>query len=362
MPAEQRGSAYRLDGGKWGLRFYNTDGKRRRVSPFASKSAAMRHFRTVIEPELRGEPARAPDLTLDAFVDLFLERHAATVRPRTIATLRERLAYATKAFGDVPLLDLGRMAGEIASWRATLPERSRYAITSALRQALAAAVRWGYMTTNPAVQAGRNPQPSPRTIRTYTPVELDALAAELSVKDGALVRFAAATGLRPEEWMALTRADVDRTGRTVTVRRTVSAGATVELGKTSRSLREVPLSRRALDALEALPARLDTPLLFPGAHGGLRNLHHWRSRVWHPAVDAAAIRKPARIYDLRSTFASDALAAGVSIFTLARIMGTSVLMIERSYGTLLDGAGAGIAGRLDALDADRERAAEGLGH
>jgi len=30
-------------------------------------------------------------------------------------------------------------------------------------------------------------------------------------------------------------------------------------------------------------------------------------------------------------------------------------MVERHYGTLLDGAGAGIAGRLDALDAQRER-------
>ena len=58
------------------------------------------------------------------------------------------------------------------------------------------------------------------------------------------------------------------------------------------------------------------------------------------------------------TFASDALAAGVSIFELARIMGMSVRMIERHFGALLDGAGAGIASRLDALDAKRERAAE----
>jgi hypothetical protein len=33
-------------------------------------------------------------------------------------------------------------------------------------------------------------------------------------------------------------------------------------------------------------------------------------------------------------------------------MGTSVLMIERHYGALLDGARAGIAGRLDALEAE----------
>ena len=33
-------------------------------------------------------------------------------------------------------------------------------------------------------------------------------------------------------------------------------------------------------------------------------------------------------------------------------MGTSVLMSERHYGALLDGARAGIAGRLDALEAE----------
>jgi hypothetical protein len=70
------------------------------------------------------------------------------------------------------------------------------------------------------------------------------------------------------------------------------------------------------------------------------------------------VRRPARIYDLRSTFASDALAAGVSAFELARIMGTSVQMIERHYGALLDGAGADIARRLDAYDANTDRGQE----
>ncbi len=39
-------------------------------------------------------------------------------------------------------------------------------------------------------------------------------------------------------------------------------------------------------------------------------------------------------------------------------MGTSVQMIERHYGTLLDGAMEGIAGRRGALDYERDRAAE----
>lgn len=43
---------------------------------------------------------------------------------------------------------------------------------------------------------------------------------------------------------------------------------------------------------------------------------------------------------------------------LARIMGTSVRMIERHYGALLDGAGADIARRLDAFEADKAPEAE----
>jgi hypothetical protein len=50
----------------------------------------------------------------------------------------------------------------------------------------------------------------------------------------------------------------------------------------------------------------------------------------------------------------------VSVFELARVMGTSVRMIERHYGALLDGAIEGIAGRLDTLDDERDRATDGV--
>lgn len=357
MPATQRGQAYRLAPGKWGMRYRDANGVRRRKSPFQSKSAALAWYRDRIEPTLRGERPAESDITLAEFVPLFLERHAPGVRPRTITDLRKRLRYATRPFGAVPLRDLERMSGEIASWQAKLPERSRYGIVGAFRQALEAAVRWDYMARNPAKQAGRNRQAPPRAVRAFTRAEVDALAAELSPMFRPLPVFAAATGLRPEEWAALERRDLDRRAGIVTVRATVSSGELIELAKTKRSRRQVPLSRRALDALDALPPRLDTPLLFPAPDGGLIDLNNWRRREWGPAVEAGGIAKPARIYDLRSTFASDALAAGVTVFELARIMGTSMQMIERHYGTLLDGASEGIAGRLDALDDERDQAA-----
>jgi hypothetical protein len=170
--------------------------------------------------------------------------------------------------------------------------------------------------------------------------------------------FVGATGLRPEEWQVLERRDVDRKARLVNVRRTLSDGEVVELAKTDRSRRQVPLSRRALAAYDATPARLDTRLLYAAPEGGILNLDNFRSREWTPGVEAAGVATPARIYDLRATFVSDALAARVTVFELARIAGTSVEMIERHYGALLDGAGEGIAARLDALDAERDRAGE----
>jgi integrase len=363
MPATQRGHARRLPSGKWQLRYYDEHGRRRTGGAFPSKSAALAYYRDTIEPQLRGE---IRELTLAEFVKLYLERHAATARSRTIETLRERLRHATRAYGDVPLRELERMAGELAGWQAALPERSRYGIVQALRQTLGAGVRWGYLTVNPATLAGVNRQPAPRPIRAYTFAEVNALAVELSPTYRALPAFAAATGLRPEEWAALERRDVDRSAGIVNVRRTVSNGELVELGKTSASRRQVPLTPRAIAALDERPARLDTPLVFPAPAGGLLNLDNFRRREWRPAVRASGVVTPARLYDLRSTFASNALAAGVTVFELARVMGTSVRMIERHYGALLDGAHAGIASRLATLEAELGQAADAedrrLGH
>jgi integrase len=54
---------------------------------------------------------------------------------------------------------------------------------------------------------------------------------------------------------------------------------------------------------------------------------------------------------LRHTFASNALAAGAGTFELARYMGTSVEMIERTYGHLVAGADETFRQRLDAFGA-----------
>ena len=261
--------------------------------------------------------------------------------------LRERLKRPVDAFGEFQLRELAGMAPEVAAWRTTLPERSGYGIMQAFKQTLEAAVRWGEIDRNPAKLAGKNPPPPPRGVQTFTLDEIDRIAVELGPTYGPMIQFASATGMRPEEWIAIERQDVDRAGRVVRVARTHVEGRTKLYGKTSGSVREVPLSTRAAAALDVVPPRLDTRLAFPGPRGAHINLRNFRRREWHPALDTAGV-PPRRIYDLRSTFASQALAAGVSVFELARIMGTSVRMIERHYGMLLQGSGDTIRDKLDA--------------
>jgi len=63
---------------------------------------------------------------------------------------------------------------------------------------------------------------------------------------------------------------------------------------------------------------------------------------------------------LRHTFASFSIAAGVSLFELARFMGTSVEQIEKTYGHLLPDSFERARTALDSfLTGDSARVAEG---
>jgi integrase len=147
----------------------------------------------------------------------------------------------------------------------------------------------------------------------------------------------------------------------LSVERVYSQRVLKEPKKSSRQRRRVPLRARVVEALRAVPPRLDTPLLFAGTRGGHIDDNKWRWRVWTPALRAAGIEHR-RIYDCRHTFASWAIAGGVQLFYLARIMGTSVAQIDATYGHLLPDSEEYLRGLLDDFDTRDEESAQCSGN
>jgi integrase len=305
------------------------DSKRVQRGGFASERDAAEALDRELE-RLRRERRVSRSLTVAELVEAYLGQH--DVEPVTIEKLRWLLGKATAVFGDRPVGEL--RSEEIASWRIALSPGYRFDATQALRQVLSRAVVWGMIDVNPAKLGVDNPVPWRKEQRPFESwSELDAVVASLAPRYRPMVIFAAATGLRPAEWVALEQRDVDLRARVVYVRRSFTKGR-LKCTKTDASRRAVPLQTIALEAIERQALSPRSPLLFPAERGGYLDLHNFRNREWKPAQMAAGIEPLRRIYDLRHTFATFALRAGISTFDLSRYMGASLTMIDRHYGHL----------------------------
>jgi integrase len=231
----------------WAYRYRvgGRDSKRVQRGGFASERDAAEALERELE-RLRREQRVARSLTLAELVEAYLEQH--DVDPVTIEKLRWLLGKAVAVFGDRPVGEL--RSQEVAAWRIALSSGYRFDATQALRQVLSRAVLWGLIDVNPAKLGVDNPSPRRREQRPFESwAELNAVAASLAPRYGPMVIFAAATGLRPAEWLALERRDIDRDARVVYVRRSFTKGR-LKCTKTEASVRAVPLQAIALDVID----------------------------------------------------------------------------------------------------------------
>lgn len=332
----------------WAYR-YRLEGRgseRPQVGGFATRTEAEKALRKVIDR--LGPGGGRATITLAEFVDEYLEMHQAA--PVTIAKLRWLLGKATAELGEKRLADL--VPRDVYAWRMTVPEGHRFEATQALRQVLNRAVAWGLLDYNPAKRGVPNPQ---RRLKEKRPFEtwqqLEALGAQLGPVYGPMVIFAAATGLRPSELFGLDKRDVDRQLGVVYVRRAYANGR-IKHTKTRLSTRAVPLQAKALDALDRIPAS-DNPILFPNMRGGRIDFRIFGRKHWRPAQTKAGIDPVRGLYDLRHTYATFALRAGVPVFAVSRFMGTSIAMIDRHYGHLANDSRDHAVALLDALAFER---------
>jgi integrase len=315
------------------------------VGGFASRAEAQKALRKALD---RVGPGRGGATTLAEFVEEYLELHQA--EPVTIAKLRWLLGKATGTLGEKRIADLSPK--DVYAWRLTVPEGHRFEATQALRQVLNRAVAWGVLDFNPAKRCVANPQRRPKEKRPFESwAQIEAIASRLGPVYGPMVIFGAATGLRPSELFGLEQHDVDRELGVVYVRRAFANGR-IKNTKTGLSTRAVPLQAKAVEALDRLPASVN-PILFPNVRGGRIDFRVFGRRHWRPAQIAAGVEPVRGLYDMRHTYATFALRAGVPVFAVSRFIGSSIAMIDRHYGHLARDSHAHAVSLLDALAVER---------
>lgn len=363
MPAEPNGWVVKLGKGKYGFRWYDESGRERQRSPFRTQSEARAWGRETMETVRAARRRQAggidPSITLNGFVDRYLAQRERMVEAGKLgeATVKKQRWALSRLVshlgGDAKLRRIS--VAELDDFEAGESED----VLREAKRLFAVATRRGYFVESPArfrVEQGASNEKHP--FESWEHVL--AFAGEFRPIYRAIPVFAVATGLRPAEWRALERRDVDLAVRIVRVERELDKQNMPKeypkAGKSRKrnSRRTVPLSDLAYDTLRdhLKVHQLGSKLLFPNTQGGYINLHNWRRRDWNGAIESAGVEPGRTPYDLRHTFATFALRAGMNTFQLARLMGTSVEMIERHYGHLAADSKDHLRGLLNAFEAE----------
>jgi integrase len=153
-----------------------------------------------------------------------------------------------------------------------------------------------------------------------------------------LVRVLSGCGLRLGEVLPLERADWN--GDVLEIRKTawrgrVTAGTKTDHGRPHAG-RTVPLPASTRAALEAMPRRIDTRLLFPAPDGRVWDERRFYERVWWPAQAACGLT--IRPHEMRHSWVSLVRAAGVEPAAAAAVAGHSVEVATRVYTHVVDPA------------------------
>lgn len=352
--------------GVWEVRvFVGRDGKGRPIQVSRTVRGGRRAAERVAAGLTVERPSPSASRTVADLLEVWQALNLDRWMPSTIRNQASRsrlVAESTlgrKQVGTLKVEDVDRW---ILSLRADGAGRaSIHNQLQVLRAALSQAVKWGWISRNPAALA----TPTVERGGDRTSMPDDAVAAVLAAaphKAAAVAfRIAAATGARRAELAALRWDDVHDQRLTIGAQIVVHQRGTkgdpqpplLELDATkTRRIRTVTLDPGTLELIEEWRAEHGGAgpwLLTLGERPPSPDSISW---WWRHARNASGIAKEWRLHDLRHWSATTAIGAGTDVRTVANRLGHSnPAMTLKVYAHALAAADAGAASALgDALD------------
>lgn len=321
------------------------------------------------------EDAKVSRITLRSFVEGDYHKWRQAHRKRAEDSLRRLRMCFFDEFGDTPLEDIGRL--EIDRWKTA---RFRSGMTpdtvnrdiAELKAALSKAVEWELIQASPLEKLRPEKVDRSPKVRYLSKDEDTALRRALAERDQALkdkrananrwrtarryellpdisgqpygdyltpmVLLSLMTGIRQNELLSLQWESVNLDGKVLTV--------VGDVAKSSQT-RHIPLNREALSVLEKWQKQSGrkTGLVFMNDEG---RAFGDAPSSWERVRDAAGI-KGFRWHDLRHTFASWLVMAGVDLNTVRELLGHSDIKVTLRYAHLAPEHKAKAVAALDDL-------------
>ena len=280
-------------------------------------------------------------LTIKSQLDTWLE--AQRVEHSTRAGYSSAVAFWAGAVGDKALR--GLVKSDILKVLAARPDMSGKTINnyvSVLRQALELAISDNLLTENPAADVPRakyqKEPPDPFSADEGAAI-IGRLRQSHPGQVANMVEFWMWTGLRTSEIFALKWANVDLRSGTVLISEAVVRGEHKDSTKTNvaRTVRLNSMAKAALQRQRALTQAAGAEVFQDPRYGTpWIDERAFRRSYWTPTLKLLGIRYR-RPYNMRHSYATAMLMAGMTPAFCARQLGHSVEMFLRTYAKWIDG-------------------------
>jgi integrase len=309
--------------GEWWIDFKDATGRRRRRKVGPTKRVAQEVLNNLLDKVARRQHLGVIEESSVSFADFaeeWAERIFPTLKPRTVERWRGVIDQHLKPAFRGALRAINREAIESYIARRLTADVSSASVRIelvCLRHLLRRAVDWERLSTY-RFAGVKLPKEAPGHTRYLSPEEIEQLlsACASNLYLHAFIIVSLNTGVRRNELLSLTRTAIDWNNRSATLEATKNGDT-----------RHLPLNDTALQALLALPPRLDGRL-FPFKPAQL-------SVAFHRVVKRAGI-EDCRLHDLRHTFASYCAMNGVQTRGLQALLGHKDNRMTMRYSHLTD--------------------------